>query len=81
MQNKTGGICVIQEKTKEFEMLKLPCDEKFDYKGMRYIIRHTYKNSGENLINVLKDRFLKSLSNIDIEPILCYNQKVNIFGD
>lgn len=70
----------MQEKTREFEILKLPQNEKFDYKGMRYIIRHTYKNSGENLINVLKKQLLKTLVSVENTPSLCYNEKVNIFG-
>lgn len=71
----------MQEKTNEFKTLELPKNENFDYKGMRYVIRHTYKNSGENLINILKNQLLKNLAAVDSTPFSCYNEKVNIFGD
>lgn len=70
----------MSEKEKEFEVLKLPIEENVCYKGMKYVVKHTYKNSGENLINVLKSQLLKTLANVENTAFLCYNKEVNIFG-
>lgn len=60
--------------------VKLPSGQAVCYKGTRYIVKHTYQNSGEDLMSVLKKQLLKNLETLDITGIRCYNKDVNIFG-
>jgi hypothetical protein len=68
------------EKSNEFKTLEFPDKENFSYKGMRYIVKHSYQNSGGNLLDALKKQLSKTLETLDISGVRWYDKDVNIFG-
>ena len=71
---------MLKETTEKNSKFELENEEITCYKGIRYIVKHTYQNSGENLMNVLKKQLLKTLESLDITESEWYNEDVNIFG-
>ena len=71
---------MLKEITEKHSKFNLPGRETVCYKGIRYVVKHTYQNSGDNLMSVLKKQLLKSLEALDITKVKCYNEDVNIFG-